>query len=183
MLPARRVTARKYMRLAERRALIEEQIGNRFRFEHPGRSTADQLEEARPPQAGRVSTEPPSPKVDPYSPEALAKLSAEERARLVANLGLTRADVPAAVQAEIAQHDADQKQRAAPSIRPMTRTAAQDKCLSTIRTTLATSAPPECKLETIETVFAVCSTHSRFEIDLRRAASYDCDDAGVAESE
>ena len=111
-------TARKYMRLAEGRALIEEQIGTggsdlsirgALRLLRPKKPAGSKQDGA----STETSTETPSPKVNPYSPEALAKLSGEERARLVANLGLTRADVPAAVQAEIAQHGADQTRRVA----------------------------------------------------------------------
>lgn len=76
---------------------------------------------------------------DPYSPETLIKLSAPDRAQILAALGITHADVPSNIVAEIAQHAVSQERKQA------------GQFTKKVRSALLTNAAPARKVENIRT--------------------------------
>jgi Protein of unknown function (DUF3102) len=126
-------TATKYMELADGRDIIEAKIGTGSVL-----SITTALKLLRPSKG----------KKHPYSAETLAKLPPEERARLVANLGITitRGDVPTSVEDEIKQVAVDvavslERQAAAGD------SAAAEQYLAKVRTKLTTGASPTRQVE------------------------------------
>jgi hypothetical protein len=134
--------ATNYMLLAKRRTAIEGQIGTgavltinaALRLLRPKKPT----DNPDPKEAAAVAE-------SPYSVEALRKLSAEERARLIANLAITRADVPASVAADIVQHAVGQAREVAEQ-----EQAALAKCVAGIRAAVRTQASPAHQLEDVK---------------------------------
>jgi hypothetical protein len=86
---------------------------------------------------------------NPYSVEALKKLSAADRARILAGLGITRADVPAHIAADIVRHAVDQERSSA-------KLHQSDlwHVVDGVRVALATAESAERKIEHIESVIA-----------------------------
>jgi hypothetical protein len=148
-------TAEIYMQLAAGRAVIEEAMANPQRAANLSIRGALKLLPSKKPtrtsQDTTTKTSTPAAQKDPYSVEALRKLSGNERARLIANLVIGIADVPAVVRADIAQHAVNQKQLAVVETYDMHRARAQ--CLGVIRTVLSTRANPHKQIDEIKTAF------------------------------
>jgi hypothetical protein len=93
-------SATDYIKLAKGRALIEAEIGSAADL-----SIRGALRLLRTPKKAKAPkpTDVPAPAPDPYAPETLKELSAADRKRVIAALGVTMADVPLNIVAEIVQ--------------------------------------------------------------------------------
>ena len=142
-------TATKYMELADGRDIIDAKIGTGSVL-----SITSALKLLRGPKV----------KKDPYSPEALSKLSPEKRAQLRADLNATtsRTEVPAAVTAEIVQHAVAQAQREAKKIHGV-----RAQCIEDVRAALATNAPPAHQNETIRALLDTFDRRTAREENIR----------------
>ena len=145
-------TARKYMRLADNRALIEEQIETRFVFSIRGALRL--INPKKPARPKHAAVNDPAASEKPYSSEALQKLSPSARAQLSANL-------PNDIKVEIVTH-AVQAQRTADKQENANRDLASEfdrklawEFVGAVSKILATQARSECKIEDIKNAFNI----------------------------